>query len=119
MCLSFPWRNRHFYCFMWINGASKPARSHLCLKISCPTVLQHAPHVQVHKGKLRTVAHADMPVDIRIAARRQKRAFSSWQLGLGPEVLYTQQARSTGPRDAPAGAPHCQLARPAFVMLAV
>ena len=104
---------------MCIRDASKPAWSNLCSKDSCPTVLQHAPHVQVHKGKLRTVAHADMPVDIRIAARRQKRAFSSWQLGLGPEVLYTQQTRPTGPRAAPAGAPHCRLAGPAFVMLAV
>ena len=59
--------------------------------------------MQVHKGKLRTVPQADLPLDIRIAAKRQRRAFNSWQLGLGPEVLYTPSSDRSRPSAAPAG----------------
>ena len=102
-----------------MRNASKPASRNLQLKDSCPALVQHVSHVQVHKGKLRTVPPADMPVDIRRAARRQRRAFNSWQLGLGPEVLLTQQTRSTGRHGAPAGALYRWLAVPASVTLAV
>lgn len=98
---------------------ASPALCNVSFEENYPAMLKHASHVQVHKGKLRTVAYADMPVDIRIAARRQRKNFNSWRLGLGPEALYTPQTCSTGPHNAPTGAPHRWPAGFASVMLAV
>ena len=60
--------------------------------------------MQVHKGRLKAVPQKDLPLDIRIAAKRQRRTFHSWQLGLGPEVLYTPTSRPTPPSTLPPGA---------------
>ena len=60
--------------------------------------------VQVHKGKLRAVPQESLPLDIRIAAKRQRRTYSSWQLGLGPEVLYTPSLRASHPSKVLPGA---------------
>ena len=58
----------------------------------------------MHKGRLKAVPQQDLPLDIRIAAKRQRRTFNSWQLGLGPEVLYTPTSRPTHPSTLPPGA---------------
>ena len=63
--------------------------------------------VQVHKGRLRAVPQTELPLDIRIAAKRQRRPFNSWQLGLGPEVLYTPSTHSSAPAKVLAGGAAC------------
>ena len=45
----------------------------------------------------------ELPLDIRLAAKRQRRPFNSWQLGLGPEVLYTPSTHSSAPAKVLAG----------------
>lgn len=59
--------------------------------------------MQVHKGRLRAVPQTELPLDIRLAAKRQRRPFNSWQLGLGPEVLYTPPTHSSAPAKVLAG----------------
>ena len=65
--------------------------------------IQETPPMQVHKGRLRVVPQENLPLDIRVAAKRQRRTFNSWQLGLGPEVLYTPSPRSSHPTTLPPG----------------
>lgn len=60
--------------------------------------------VQVHKGKLRAVPQQSLPLDIRIAAKRCRKTFTSWQLGLGPEVLYTPSSQASHPSKVQSGA---------------